>query len=126
MDEFHLMNQSHYLEPPELATQKEERDKFRWFVDSGLLSNQLIFGHFIHADDAILQQTAKHGVAIVWNPLSNGRMASGVLTFQNISRWEFVWAWASMEKPAPILRIRSRTCALGCSLFATSMRTRRY
>jgi 5-methylthioadenosine/S-adenosylhomocysteine deaminase len=78
MDEFHLMNQSHYLEPPELATQKEERAKFRWFVDSGLLSNQLIFGHFIHADDAILQQTAKRGVAITWNPLSNGRMASGV------------------------------------------------
>ena len=78
MDEFHLLNQSHYLEPPELTTQKEERAKFRWFVDSGLLSNQLIFGHFIHADDAILQQTAKHGVAITWNPLSNGRMASGV------------------------------------------------
>jgi cytosine/adenosine deaminase-related metal-dependent hydrolase len=78
MDEFHLMNQSHYLEPPELATQREERAKFRWFVDSGLLSSQLIFGHYIHADDAILRQTAKAGVAITWNPLSNGRMASGV------------------------------------------------
>src|SRR6202522_2867692 len=47
MDECHLMNQSHYLEPPEAATQDEERAKFRWFVDGGLLSNQLIFGHFI-------------------------------------------------------------------------------
>jgi cytosine/adenosine deaminase-related metal-dependent hydrolase len=78
MDEFHLMNQSHYLEPPELVTQREERAKFRWFVDSGLLSKQLIFGHYIHADDSILQQTAKAGVAVTWNPLSNGRMASGV------------------------------------------------
>jgi 5-methylthioadenosine/S-adenosylhomocysteine deaminase len=78
MDEFHLMNQSHYLEPPEPATQREERAKFRWFVDSGLLSKQLIFGHYIHADDSILRQTAKAGVAITWNPLSNGRMASGV------------------------------------------------
>jgi 5-methylthioadenosine/S-adenosylhomocysteine deaminase len=78
MDEFHLRNQSHYLEPPEARTIAEERAMFRWFVDSGLLSNQLIFGHFIHPDEAILQQTAKAGVAVTWNPLSNGRMASGV------------------------------------------------
>jgi 5-methylthioadenosine/S-adenosylhomocysteine deaminase len=78
MDEFHLLNQSHYLEPPEAKTQAEERAKFRWFVDSGLLSKQLIFGHFIHPDETILQQTAKAGVAVTWNPLSNGRMASGV------------------------------------------------
>ena len=78
MDEFHLLNQSHYLEPPEAKVQEEERAKFRWFVDSGLLSNQLIFGHFIHTDDSILQQTVKSGVGMTWNPLSNGRMASGV------------------------------------------------
>jgi len=78
MDEFHLRNQTHYLEPPEAKTIAEERAKFRWFVDSGLLSNQLIFGHFIHPDQEILEQTAKAGVAVTWNPLSNGRMASGV------------------------------------------------
>ena len=78
MDEFHLLNQSHYLEPPEAKTQAEERAKFGWFVDSGLLSRQLIFGHFIHADQTILERTAKAGVAVTWNPLSNGRMASGV------------------------------------------------
>ena len=47
-------------------------------MDSGLLSKQLIFGHFIHTDAYILQQTAKNDVAVTWNPLSNGRMASGV------------------------------------------------
>jgi 5-methylthioadenosine/S-adenosylhomocysteine deaminase len=78
MDEFHLMNQSHYLEPPEALTQAEERAKFRWFMDSGLLSKQLIFGHFIHTDAYILQQTVKNDIAVTWNPLSNGRMASGV------------------------------------------------
>jgi 5-methylthioadenosine/S-adenosylhomocysteine deaminase len=78
MDEFSLANQSHYLEPPEAETQAEERSQFRWFIDSGLLSNKLIFGHFIHADEYILQMTAKNGVAVTWNPLSNGRMASGV------------------------------------------------
>jgi cytosine/adenosine deaminase-related metal-dependent hydrolase len=78
MDEFHLRNQSHYLEPPEAKTVAEERAKFRWFVDSGLLTNQLVFGHFIHPDQTILQQTASAGVAVTWNPLSNGRMASGI------------------------------------------------
>ncbi len=78
MDEFHLLNQTHYLEPPEPTTQAEERAKFRWLVDSGLFSPQLIFGHFIHPDETILQQTARAGVGVTWNPLSNGRMASGV------------------------------------------------
>jgi 5-methylthioadenosine/S-adenosylhomocysteine deaminase len=78
MDQFSLANQSHYLEPPEPLTQGEERAEFRWYMDSGLLSNKLIFGHFIHTDDYILQQTAKNDVAMTWNPLSNGRMASGV------------------------------------------------
>jgi 5-methylthioadenosine/S-adenosylhomocysteine deaminase len=78
MDEFSLSNQSHYLEPPEPSTQTEERTEFHWFADSGLLSNKLIFGHFIHTDDSILSETVKFGVGMTWNPLSNGRMASGV------------------------------------------------
>ena len=78
MDEFHLRNQTHYLEPPEAKVQSEERAKFRWLVESGLFSNQLIFGHFIHPDENILKQTAKASVGVTWNPLSNGRMASGV------------------------------------------------
>lgn len=78
MDEFHLLNQSHFLEAPENKRQQQEQAKFRWFVDSGLLSKQLIFGHFIHTNDAILQQTVAAGAGMTWNPLSNGRMASGV------------------------------------------------
>lgn len=78
MDTFSVSNQSHYLEPPEPVTQEEERAKFRWFVDSGLLSDRLIFGHFIHTDREILEQAAKNHVGMTWNPLSNGRMASGV------------------------------------------------
>jgi 5-methylthioadenosine/S-adenosylhomocysteine deaminase len=75
-DEFHLGNETHYLEPPE--TQYEQQSKFRWFMDSGLLSKQLIFGHFIHSNSFILAESAKAGVAMSWNPLSNGRLASGV------------------------------------------------
>jgi cytosine/adenosine deaminase-related metal-dependent hydrolase len=76
MDEFHLGNETHYLEPPE--TQWVEQSKFRWFMDSGLLSKQLIFGHFIHTNPFILAESAKAGASMSWNPLSNGRLASGV------------------------------------------------
>src|SRR6202012_1823856 len=48
------------------------------FMDSGLLSKQLIFGHFIHTNSFILAESAKAGAAMSWNPLSNGRLASGV------------------------------------------------
>lgn len=77
MDEFHIGNQSHYLEPPD--TVDAERGKFKWFVDSGLLgSKDLYFGHFIHANDEILTKVAAAHSGMSWNPLSNGRLASGV------------------------------------------------
>jgi cytosine/adenosine deaminase-related metal-dependent hydrolase len=76
MDAFHLGNQSHYLEPPD--TVAAERAKFKWFEDSGLLGPTLYFGHFIHADDAILTKVAAAHSGMSWNPLSNGRLASGV------------------------------------------------
>ncbi len=76
MDEFHLGNETHYLEAPD--TQWEDQTKFRWFMDSGLLSRPLIWGHFIHTTPYILAQSAKAGASMSWNPLSNGRLASGV------------------------------------------------
>lgn len=76
MDAFHLGNQSHYLEPPD--TVGAEQSKFRWFMDSGLLGSTLYFGHFIHTNDFILDQVAAAHGGMSWNPLSNGRLASGV------------------------------------------------
>jgi cytosine/adenosine deaminase-related metal-dependent hydrolase len=76
MRQFHLGNQTHYVESPE--DEGEQRSKFRWMLDSHLVQHDLIFGHFIHTDDFILAQTAKVGGGMVWNPLSNGRLASGV------------------------------------------------
>jgi 5-methylthioadenosine/S-adenosylhomocysteine deaminase len=76
MDEFHIGNQSHYLEPPD--TVAAEQAKFKWFVDSGLLGPTLYFGHFIHTNDSILTKVAAAGSGMSWNPLSNGRLASGV------------------------------------------------
>jgi 5-methylthioadenosine/S-adenosylhomocysteine deaminase len=76
MEAFHLGNQSHYLEPPD--TVGIEQSKIRWFMDSGLLGPDLYFGHFIHTNDFILDQVAAAHGGMSWNPLSNGRLASGV------------------------------------------------
>ncbi len=76
MRELGIGNQQHYLETA--ATQSEERAKFPWFTESGVLGPNLIWGHFVHPDSHILEQTAKFHVGVSWNPLSNGRLASGV------------------------------------------------
>jgi len=76
MDKFHIGNQSHYLEPPD--TVQAEQAKFKWFEESGLLGPSLYFGHFIHTNDAILTKVAAAHGGMSWNPLSNGRLASGV------------------------------------------------
>jgi 5-methylthioadenosine/S-adenosylhomocysteine deaminase len=76
MKHYNVSNHSHYLEQPE--TQVLDRERFKWFTDSGLLTDKMIFGHFVHTDAAILTETAQAHAAMSWNPLSNGRLASGV------------------------------------------------
>jgi len=76
MRELSLGNEQHFLETAE--GQSEERSKFRWLLDGGVLGPNLIWGHFVHPDPFILEQTAKFHVGVSWNPLSNGRLASGV------------------------------------------------
>jgi 5-methylthioadenosine/S-adenosylhomocysteine deaminase len=76
MREFHLRNQSHYLEAPDDIA--AERAKFPWFVNGGLVTSETFYGHFIHTDDAILTAVAKAYGGMSWNPLSNGRLASGI------------------------------------------------
>jgi cytosine/adenosine deaminase-related metal-dependent hydrolase len=76
MRELGIGNEQHFLETA--ADQAEERAKFRWLLDSGMLGPNLVWGHFVHPDTFILEQTAKFHVGVSWNPLSNGRLASGV------------------------------------------------
>ncbi len=76
MRELGIGNQQHYLEPA--VDQYVEASKFRWFLDSGMLGPNLVWGHFVHPNAFILEQTAKYHVGVSWNPLSNGRLASGV------------------------------------------------
>jgi len=76
MKEFHLGNQVHYLEAPD--NQLQQRANFRSYMKGGLLGPTLFFGHFVHTDDYILQETAKAGAGMSWQPLSNGRLAAGL------------------------------------------------
>ena len=78
MRDYDLDNQMHYLEPPNAV--EVQRNKFPWLEESGLLAMgpRLYFGHFIHTTPEIVAAAAKAGCNMVWNPLSNGRLASGV------------------------------------------------
>jgi 5-methylthioadenosine/S-adenosylhomocysteine deaminase len=84
MAKYGLYNQAHYLEPAGPGQIDEQRARFEWFVESGELGPRLSFGHLVHADDAILKRIAASGAGMVWNPLSNGRLASGVADIPRI------------------------------------------
>ncbi|MEO7597586.1 MAG: amidohydrolase family protein [Opitutus sp.] len=74
--EFNLVNQTHFLEFP--RDTEEQRAHFKFFVETGALGPTLYFGHFIHTDDVMLEAVGKAGAGMSWNPLSNGRLASGL------------------------------------------------
>lgn len=74
--EFALPLQLHFLESS--FYQKQNRHDFKYMQDVGALDLKLMYGHFIQADDAILAASVKAGAAAIWNPLSNGRLASGL------------------------------------------------
>ncbi len=65
----------HYLETPSMG---DSADHFSWFEETGALKEKLVFAHFIHPNDEILRKSASAGAAMIWNPLSNGRLASGL------------------------------------------------
>ena len=54
MHAFNIMNQSHFLESPNAVA--EQQEKFQWYDDAGVLGENMIFGHFIHTNDAILKR----------------------------------------------------------------------
>jgi 5-methylthioadenosine/S-adenosylhomocysteine deaminase len=76
MQEFGLSNETHFLEWP---LQKEQQQaNFANIVDAGILGPALSFGHFIHTTEPMLKAVAAAGSGMSWNPLSNGRLASGI------------------------------------------------
>jgi cytosine/adenosine deaminase-related metal-dependent hydrolase len=74
--EYGFVNETHYLESP-LEVPKQQAN-FENFVKAGALGPGLYFGHFIHTNDAMLAAVGKAGGGMSWQPLSNGRLASGI------------------------------------------------
>ncbi len=68
--------QIHYLEPS--ASKVADRALWSRFKAAGGIFPGMTFAHFIHPDDTILREAAAAGTAMIWNPLSNGRLASGL------------------------------------------------
>lgn len=78
MAKYGLYNEAHYLEAADPEQVASQRARFAWFADSGELGPRLSFGHLVHPDAVILRRIAAAGAGMVWNPLSNGRLASGI------------------------------------------------
>jgi 5-methylthioadenosine/S-adenosylhomocysteine deaminase len=85
MDEFGALNQTHFLSEAYYITRsgkrlgKEEvQDNFKNFIEAGTLGKDQYFGHFIHTNDEIIEKSVAAGSAMSWQPLSNGRLGSGI------------------------------------------------
>jgi 5-methylthioadenosine/S-adenosylhomocysteine deaminase len=79
MRRFGVINQPHFLE----TAQELELQRSKWslYRDAGAFGPSLIFGHFVQATDAMIAEAGRCGCGMVWQPTSNGRLASG---FANI------------------------------------------
>ncbi|HTI88502.1 MAG TPA: amidohydrolase family protein [Alphaproteobacteria bacterium] len=85
MDDFGALNQAHFLSEAYYITRdgrrqsrEEVQGNFQNFIDAGTLGPDQYFGHFIHTNDHILEETVAAGSAMSWQPLSNGRLGSGI------------------------------------------------
>jgi len=74
--EFGLDLQLHFLESNRY--QMQNRADFAMMEQVGALEVGLIYGHFIHHSQQILDKSVAAGARMIWNPLSNGRLASGL------------------------------------------------
>ena len=76
MRRFGVINQPHFLETSEEL--ELQRSKFAWYREAGAFGPDLIFGHFVQATEEMIREAASCGCGMVWQPTSNGRLASGV------------------------------------------------
>lgn len=77
MKEFGLSNQTHFLEYP--LDRALQQGTFSYLLDASILGPDFSFGHFIHTTDEMLRTVSAAGSGFSWNPLSNGRLASGIV-----------------------------------------------
>lgn len=73
---FGITAQIHYAE--EYQRRFIDHKKWPTFKEAGAVDDFVSFAHFIHPTEEILKDTAAAGASMIWNPLSNGRLASGL------------------------------------------------
>ena len=76
MDRYGITNQAHFVETFEQLD--IQRAKFDWYQESGCLRPGFVFGHFVHPTAEMVTAVRDSGTSIVWQPMSNGRLGSGV------------------------------------------------
>ncbi|MFD0308163.1 amidohydrolase family protein [Streptomyces sp. NPDC127119] len=77
-----VLNQAHFVETAENI--EAQQAKFDWYAKAGALGPDMLFGHFVHPTDEMIDAVAASGSAVVWQPASNGRLGSG---FADIARY---------------------------------------
>jgi cytosine/adenosine deaminase-related metal-dependent hydrolase len=71
-----ITNQAHFVETAENLPAQQA--KFDWYAQAGALGPDMLFGHFVHPTDEMIDAVAAAGCAVVWQPTSNGRLGSGI------------------------------------------------
>ncbi|WP_019928220.1 amidohydrolase family protein [Nocardia sp. BMG111209] len=71
-----VTNQAHFVETAEQID--IQRAKFEWYDKAGVLGPDFAFGHFVHPTGQMVDRAAETGCAMVWQPMSNGRLGSGI------------------------------------------------
>jgi cytosine/adenosine deaminase-related metal-dependent hydrolase len=73
--EFGKRMQLHYSSMP---IREQQTPSFDRFQEHGVLGPNLAFAHFVHPSERMLRESAAASVAMIWCPLSNGRLGNGM------------------------------------------------
>ena len=76
MTRHEITNQAHFVETAEQL--EIQQAKFDWYDAAGCLGEDFAFGHFVHPTEQMVQRVCESGTAVVWQPMSNGRLGSGI------------------------------------------------
>lgn len=84
MDRYRITNQAHFVETAEQI--EIQQSKFEWYDAAGVLGPAFAFGYFVHPTEEMVSRVRETGTAVVWQPMSNGRLGSGIADIPRLLR----------------------------------------